>query len=95
MTIGEPTSIVVGVATAHCRIGMSALHGYVVGGSDKAVEIRFWDECGRLAQQTVWFSRRARVRGQSGSTGARPLVPPDAQKACVIDRYSHHSVLSA
>lgn len=94
LTEGQDLGVTVGMATAHCTIGLSMVHGRVGRATPKAVRID--NDKGQ-----VWLPRRALVAGFTTPEMASPVFDlarwfhPDARQARTIQRMEEHSVLSA
>lgn len=92
---GQEVSVILGVATAHCAIGVSSVHGCVSRVSEKAVQIT-------EDNLSIWLPKKALVNGHihiaSPSTRRFDLAKwfyPEGYTARILRKMTSHSSLVA
>jgi hypothetical protein len=69
MQTNEEVSIIIGVATAHCAIGVTSIHCTVSGETEKALKVSALTESGK--EVSAWFPRKAFVNEKLTKYGKR------------------------
>lgn len=97
---GSVFSVSLGGCVAHSAVYTSILHCFVVSVTEKAVQVRAYDERGKLRDATCWLPRKAFVTWQGDDRyGWRCKLAhwfkAEGYTASFLERNANHSGISA